>query len=569
MDPETQTSGKAAAASTPKKISLSDNMACMRAMGAPRFDPLPPDQHKWQRLKHWPEVIRLWSWMVAHTCHWPILSPYAVDQEGYELHLENASADLDMDEANVRRAWRLGCRMGLWGNRSAQKGNKYRGQRRLYFYGAVDLKRAEEEAGKPELPKEGEDYTNEKVCTDLFGAFIWKQIKDRPKNEIESLVAEEKAERELANTLQADVVATFRLFITQREDNRWTARGVKVNRQEHTFKNGHAAAYAERQELVQTVYAPALLPVLAEAATKRSVQTASESVQSSEPSEYGVSEKVSTADSEAAILIGQRDSEKPRSLERASGSAPTQRPRKTPPVEQREAANLQPAVIPPEPEPLSPEQQAGYDLLFTKMREYQNRFPHARFGTPLVTPENKGDDIWARRVLSVVPAEEVEAFVFHVGVKLGALPPGMGTLPRPTHSVAKNPRDRYIPLVYDWAVDWVREAPERARRTQEDREAIARRDKRFAENEAALKLEAEIMVAAEKKYSKMALADKAKLLLKARARLNADPQLLKTFNWQSGDQKKELLDRIAINLLVDEMRKGEGVSGESTSTSSA
>ncbi len=45
-----------------------DPSALMQAMGSDGgFDPIPPDQHRWQMTASNDPLIRLWSWMCAHT----------------------------------------------------------------------------------------------------------------------------------------------------------------------------------------------------------------------------------------------------------------------------------------------------------------------------------------------------------------------------------------------------------------------------------------------------------------------------------------------------------------------
>jgi hypothetical protein len=483
-------------------------------------------------------VIRLDAWLELHTSDWPTLSAWAVDKEGYELHLENAAADLGIDEANMRKAWRLGVRMGVWGNKphpKAKPKDNYQGRRRLYRYGAIDLARAEQEAGNPE-PDEATPESYEKVCTYLFGACIWKQIKDRPKEVIETWKTEQARENELAAALHADLMAGFRLFIAQREDTRWTSRGVKIIRQEHEFKNGHAAAHTARQGLVKELYAPKLLPLLTEAAEKRYVQTSQESVQTAENSLDTLTQKASTA---GASLFPQRSLEEHRSLVRAGGSDAHSGPVKTPPVERESPPILLPEDKEPEP---SEEERKALDLFFLKTREMQDCYPETRFGSVLVREENKGDMALARKVLAALgdPAD-MAGFMYQCAIDLETQPRSLGMLPRTkTPSPAKNPRDRFLGLFVEWAEDYRNAAPAR------EQEKIRR-----AANQVELEARQKVR-AADQAYEEYAAAESARRLESMDAEVYAKlikahlPGVRKQWPQMSKDQQLEMARRVIL-----------------------
>ena len=90
------------------------------------FEPVPWTHIRWHMDTIHPAVVRLWGWLASKTIrkgHW---SAYARDtgRDGHEieLHIENAAKALDMDEANVRRAWREGERGVAWGLQIAATG---------------------------------------------------------------------------------------------------------------------------------------------------------------------------------------------------------------------------------------------------------------------------------------------------------------------------------------------------------------------------------------------------------------------------------------------------------------
>lgn len=266
--------------------------ALMKAMGSTSgFDPIPPDQHKWQMAAGEDPLHRIWSWLCAHTIHWGHRSPYAISKEGDELHLENIATDLGMDEANVRRYWREGLEKGIW-----RGGTRAEGTRRLYL------------AGKTPPPK-NVTLVNEKECTDFserrinnLPTHIRKQIVDWDTSRQQALADEFAREDELEERTFATLQAATRNIIGQRKDNVCTRHGVKWDRQEHTKKTETPEEAAARRGRVQPI-----LPFL-----ESFVQTISTSVQTEETSLYNPSAESVQPTSADRILIEKSLPEKTR-----------------------------------------------------------------------------------------------------------------------------------------------------------------------------------------------------------------------------------------------------------------
>jgi hypothetical protein len=119
------------------------NLTLAKAMGSKRgYDPMPPDQHEWQRTEGEPPLYRLWSWLCAHTIAYGHRSPFAVTEmakdhrdayipgSGRPRTLAHAAKDLGMDIGQASRVWKDGEERGLW-HRD--------GSRHLYLNGDVSI----------------------------------------------------------------------------------------------------------------------------------------------------------------------------------------------------------------------------------------------------------------------------------------------------------------------------------------------------------------------------------------------------------------------------------------------
>ncbi len=129
------------------------------------------------------------------------------------------------------------------------------------------------------------------------------------------------------------------------------------------------------------------------------------------------------------------------------------------------------------------EDRKALDLLFSETRKMQSAFPHTKFSSEVVNPENGGDQVWARKVLAQVAAAEMPDFVLYMRAKLGLLDKNaLGKLPARPPTVHSGPRS--LALIEEWAKDWHRNAPDRVRWQQQQSAAEA---KRQAFDQAAVK----------------------------------------------------------------------------------
>lgn len=100
---------------------MDPNLTLAKAMGSKRgYDPMPPDQHEWQRAEGEPPLYRLWSWMCGHTIRLGYRSAYAVDAVGKSLGLKDAAKDLDLDLGQLSKVWKQGEEAGLWRRSGAE-----------------------------------------------------------------------------------------------------------------------------------------------------------------------------------------------------------------------------------------------------------------------------------------------------------------------------------------------------------------------------------------------------------------------------------------------------------------
>jgi hypothetical protein len=268
-------------------------VSLMRRMGVQGhpFDPMPPDQHRWQRRKGQPELHRLWSWMVGNTAAFGHRCEYAVSDSGHELHIENAAKDLGMDLPNVYRAWRNGVEMGIF-----RGGTRREGERKMYFCGSV----------KPEPAPNSGSEDQENCLYKLFPSHIRKQIKDWPKERVEKLWSAIANKDAVEREAMAVYVAAIRAHIIQEKDTVYQTYGVKLNQQAHV-KNGESPEETEaRRARVEP-----LLPGIA-----KFVQTIEDSVQSDETALYSDSVH---SDSARASLLHQSNS---RTTPERSSSSP-------------------------------------------------------------------------------------------------------------------------------------------------------------------------------------------------------------------------------------------------------
>lgn len=195
------------------------NLDLMRKMGSQKgYDPMPPDQHQWQRAKHEPLIHRIWSVLCAHTIRARepqpgqiVRTPYATKDDGKTPFMSpDLVTELDEDRGNVRRAWIIGEKKGLW--RRDEKG-------RLWLNGSVTEKQVTE--------------ANERRKSDVYDCMTrldLLKLKRLPKERQEEFRRVWEAHKAYANADYAEVKARIDAKHAGIEDNIRTAFGLDVRR---------------------------------------------------------------------------------------------------------------------------------------------------------------------------------------------------------------------------------------------------------------------------------------------------------------------------------------------------
>jgi hypothetical protein len=276
----------------------------MKQMGSRAgYNPMPPDQHRWTMGKKRGPLYRFWGWMCDHTLSYGHRSPYAVDANGSERHIEHAAADLEMDLANTYAYWRKGINLGLWRNGTAEEG-----KRRMFLCGEV-------------IPKVDEDDEDERQPSNGLPPAIVAKVKEwsaETQREFWSTWAIRKTVRD---TSLRELMAAAREILDRDDDEHLKTWGIQRNRQEHSPKNMPPEELQARQERIQKI-----LPDL-----EKHVQTVQAFVQPQESAPYNGGYNGSAP--AASLLTSEKDRELPENNNnRAAVPTPS-----TPPEEDRAA----------------------------------------------------------------------------------------------------------------------------------------------------------------------------------------------------------------------------------------
>jgi hypothetical protein len=188
------------------------NYELAKAMGSKRgYDPMPPDQHEWQRAEGEPPLYRLWSWMCGHTIRKGHRSTYATEEGSLKPRtLVHAAKDLGMELNQVSRLWKWGEEKGLWHKN---------GGRELYLNGSVT------EAQVREANKTRKNF----LYTGLSAANRLK-IQELDAEKRKNLDALWKAAQHHRDTVLALSIAEGRRACEQVEDNILRQFGLEVKR---------------------------------------------------------------------------------------------------------------------------------------------------------------------------------------------------------------------------------------------------------------------------------------------------------------------------------------------------
>lgn len=187
--------------STPQTTREDANLTLVKAMGSKRgYDPMPPDQYEWQAAKGEPPLLRLWSWMCAHTIAFGKRSAFAVREDGRIARLADAAKDLELSIQVISDVWAFGARKGLWHRDEGTPG--------LYLNGRVT-------AGQIEWANK---ERTKLLCTNLSRPEL-AEIKGWPKERQEAFWGLWKPALAYRSRYEAALIAEAREACDELEDN--------------------------------------------------------------------------------------------------------------------------------------------------------------------------------------------------------------------------------------------------------------------------------------------------------------------------------------------------------------
>jgi hypothetical protein len=243
-----------------------------------QFDPIPPDQYRWQFADTEPLKHRIWSWLMSHTVARGHRKAYAVDRDSHVLSLAHLAADLGLTVDEILPTWRAGVRGGIW--RTDSNGL-------LCLLATVP---------KSETPPHSEEYqtpeSDTKTPCTVLPDFIYKKTKDWVNEDKQALTDEWVQHSEFEKGFIAAVMVAYREVVREREDGLLAKYGFAPRRQCHR-KNGETPeGAAERRGRIE-----ALLPAMREIARtleenfvrsseKERTESKTDSVHSSQPLVY-------------------------------------------------------------------------------------------------------------------------------------------------------------------------------------------------------------------------------------------------------------------------------------------
>ncbi len=445
----------------------------MKAMGAKSFDPMPPDQHKWQQAKGEPPIHRIWSWLCAHTIHWngQERSAFAIDKESNDLFIDHLAKDLwgpgDVNLANAKQHWQDGKARGLWRN-----GTKEEGKRRLYLCGEVI-------PGKPDQTADPEKSTYI-----LIPDQILKKTKDwSPEKQYEFREwwnGWAPTQKLVSDTALAEVVGATRSILDRSYDTALAEWGLAPNRQEHT--NGKSPEEREaRQKRLEL-----LLPIV-----EKYVHTVAESVQTPETAVYKGVVQSQTA---AASLLSSENTREEREPEQSGSSKSGSHSSNGSISHDGKKSGKQ---LPAHPESAQRESEHFREVtkmvaawkptenevaLFEAIRRWQKSFPDSGFGMELISPVDKGHLTTVRQIVTELH-NDVAGFIPYAQAKISRL--------AERHAFGKRagsngPGGRTLGLILEWAKEFTATAGNRAAQAEKAKAiaAAASRQRKAAEIEA-------------------------------------------------------------------------------------
>jgi hypothetical protein len=287
---------------------MSSSMKLMRAIGAPNFNPMPPDQHNYF-LTEGTDVDQFVAWVwngtlgLGHpTKGFDQRSPYCVDTNGRAQRVEDAAEYFGWDPAYARRIRRQA---------EAQGRVRTDKQRRIWICGKVspvdlaeipDHYPGEEEAQNT-LKNWGETKANKKDCTRYVPAYILLEINKRPGTQKTLMLEVEKQEADFFDRAIADATAQLRAIRDQRQDNRFRAWQLPERRKIKPSDEPRPAPVVQLTLLLDEEKANETVSVQSSSKgrSKRTVQSPNrDTAQSSSPFLYRDKEERTTTTGESA-----------------------------------------------------------------------------------------------------------------------------------------------------------------------------------------------------------------------------------------------------------------------------
>jgi hypothetical protein len=379
----------------------------------------------------------MWAWLLSKTLrkgHW---SPYAITKReqhgGEELHIEHAAQALGMDVPNAYRTWKEGLALGLWRN-----GTKEEGKRRMYICGSVPQTEGEDKAKAPTL---------QIVCTDNLPPYILKQIKDWPAEKRAPFDREWARRVAIREAVLRETITGARDILDDKDTAFLAEWQLEIKRNDEYRKKGITPEEIEARRQ----RAKLILPQLS-----LFVQTIEASVQSGEVALYTPKNgDVQTAPTllpeittrekkdQRAVRSPDRVSRRSEAHQAVEGGKDKQHPAPQLPV-------------------LSDLENQALVLLFFETGRMQEAFPHTDFASERINPQDKADQMWARRVLHTVGADNMTGFILSVASKFKGLDRNsLAKLPSRAPGTDSGPRS--LGLILAWAGDYARRLTEAAR----------------------------------------------------------------------------------------------------------
>jgi hypothetical protein len=219
----------------PHQESISANMTLMEEIGAPSYNPIPPDHTKWALEQPGvPPVIRLWAWVIDGTLDHKTgrqRSPFVVDEFGNERHIKDAAKRFGWDRSNLGKYWKE-VQLRGW----ARPGTAEEGRKRIFICGKVNpVKELEEElaamySGSTGGRKKSKNGLRKPHLADYYKGAVLRHIERLPANRKEAITSRLLSVRDEDERLRVDMDEARRTYIEQKENSIFDEFGIPKTR---------------------------------------------------------------------------------------------------------------------------------------------------------------------------------------------------------------------------------------------------------------------------------------------------------------------------------------------------